>query len=1224
MASPSIKKTWRALRGKEGIYASEYPAGCKNFSDLGLTLLPGSQILKGEKENVTDIESRKLDLCFERCRRQREKVEASIDDGDEPTAQGISSPVGNGYEPLYPQAVISDPHASLSPEPLHSTFERGNPMCGSESVANLNFAGCSDISHAQNPSSFSKFAVVSEDGIRCHESGEIGDRHGSGDPHDLDYRRKKRRVEHDGNPRPRSESFTTMVPSVFQGAGQPGHFKFSQPKMCSRNVPSRKYTPDLGHASSQAPYPRRVERSQCTSRAGNVSTEAFSSCQFTRDSSWEDSYAATNAAVSQGRSSKLDILETPHQISLLRRGDGGELCQREGVDSSPPAEHWTHAKPLSLQSTKHRSTLGILHSLGTGLVTLSSRVEAAARADEMVVGVEPDVSSNLVSPLSPTLPSWEIYASKKHPDNLDVHQSNKSLQYFAHQHFNFTYPVSSNFYNHPSYISTLSSKNTTLRSYKSKFTLQNFIDTASPYSIELRTRRHSSASLLRQPPSLATDIATIKPRPRSNSLSELTAIFPKRAMNNSTTSQPFRFTEEQVNNQIQQTYDRQQPISSFQLPSQAQTHLHGATIQHPCANGINHAVDGAPHHRVTMDQQTSHLAFVLTLHLLKMDNQSAESPGPIASYLKAFVVKLSEFSEKRNHLHRTLGFLNSFPVAGSPPDAVPLDVDLLRLRKQATRLEAQITTIENQKNQTLVQKNQLLAQNQQQHNALMVNSQTIAQQQDLNARQAADIERLRRDALQWKEQAEKFHRLLTNPPPRALSSNTLYERISHGSTPVGGSMLSSEPRKLATNTPSGSQMVFHAGAPQEPSMQAAAAPNDKLEMDRRDSTFSSASSDLVDLTAEYSTPATSAPSHLSSPMSRQSLDDQRKATPGQMFSAGSRKPAWVVSNLPAQHPLNLALYGQEKRAQDVIDVDAVQRPFAFEPSDEMLDAAEARKSNPSYASYQQKSRVTKNTKAPKLTKAQLQEHENEHAPPPKKSKKVKKTRVWKPRETPEEKVARLADEQKMTERDAVIQEELFQQSTMERQDREHAEHEMAGVQAMLDTQEQRQAEEKEAEKIAEMEAELDATMPDLGDETEEPTIEVNEEQVVQETAPEILHGSAQDTTNAHTIDSVQESNTSEAEEQAAIAAEDDGLGDLFDDDEATNNFQAAATALLGPAEQSEAIQDPNDIDFMLSTPHPTEDLGMFMDGSTYDLNDQPIDPNDPIFAEDFWEHFGTE
>ena len=1188
MASLSLKKTGRALRGKEGNYASsDHSAIYRSFSDLGLTLPPGLQISKGEREILTAVESRKLDPCIERCRRQRERVDTSIQDGHEPIAQGICSLERNEYEPLYPQAATGDPHAPRSPEPLRSSMERGSPMCGNESVANPALVGRSQAPYAQGSRSSSKYAVVSDNGMRCHEFGEIEDRHGSSDLHDLSYSRKKRRVENDGSLGLRPESVTTTLPFAFQGAGQSEHLKLSQRKMRSSNVPSRKYTLDLGYVSSHAPYSGRVKRIQRTTQADNISAVAFSSCQFTSESSCEDSCDTTHASVPRGRSSKLDSLETPHRISPLRRGDGSKLSQRDGGDSSPSAQHWRHVKLQSSQPTKHHRILGTPYPLGTSpdISTSLSSVEAATEADGRAVGVEADVSDVLISPSSPIKPSLESHVSRKHPNNLNVQQPNQFLQHFVHQHTDFTYPVPSNFYNHPSYISTLSIKNPS----------------------ELRTRRSSSISLLRPSSSLAIRTAASKSRQRSNSMPNLTTISSEEAMNHPKTPQPFRLTEAQVNNQIQQTYAMQQPSSSFQSPPRAQTHLHGTANQHTYANGTNHAVNGAPHHSSNLDQETSHLAAMLACHLLKMSNQSAESPDHIAGYLQAFIVKLSELPVKRIHLHRTLGFLKSFPAAGSPPNTVPLDEDLLRARNKIKRLEAQITTIESQKTQSMVQF-------QQQHDALMASTKTIAQQQDFAAHQFHQIERLRRDALQWKDQAENFHRLLNNPPPRALSSDTLCNRMPPGNAPAGGFMPSSEQHVMATNTPSG---------PQGQSIQAVTPAIDHFEMDRRHSAFSSASSELVDLTTEHSTPATSAPSHTSSSLSPQSSSKQSIAAPGQSYYTGTRKPAWMASNLPPQHSLNLALYGPKKHTQDVIDVDPMQQPFVFNPSDEVLDAAEARKNNPSYASYQQKSRVTKNTKAPKLTKAQQRALENEHAPPPKKSKKVKKTRVWKPRETPEEKVARLADEKKTAEQDAVIQQQLFQETTMEREAREREEKDMAEKQAMMDAQEQREAEEKEAEDVAEMEAFLDANMPDGGDGSEEHINEVNDEQAAPETAHEIFHGSAQDTTIHNTTDTIQESNTGDNQEQAATVPEDDGLDALFEDDgamddEATLNFRAAATALLRPTEQPEATQDPNDLDAMLSTPCAADDLDSFMEGLSYDPNLPPLDPNDPIFAEDFW------
>ena len=1265
MGLPSLKKTGRALRGKEGNYASsEEPASSKDFSDLGLTLHPGSQISKGERKLLTPFESRKLDPCVERCCRQREKIDEHFQENDEPTAPGVSSRTARELGPFYFQAVTGVLHAPRSRE-LCSSTEQESPTCGNESLVNPVSTSCSYVSPSQDSSSSLSYAVDSENGMQDHGHGEIKNCYSFRDPHNPIYSTKRRRIQSHDAPGLRSESvFDTGPPSVLHAAGQSRNLKTSQGNMRRKNVPPGKHTSDLGHALPQGRYCGQVKRSQRMAGAGSVSAITFSSCQFTGESGCKDSYHALKAVGPRGRSSESDLLETSPFVSPPQEvdySDGGRPFQKDGADSRLSAEHWGQVKLQSMQWAKRQSTSTIWHLLTTDCDTSSSSsIRPSRGADRKALVVEPDVPDDLISPLGSTLPLRGILASGKCQNHLNVHQPYQFLHDSVLQHFNFTFPVPPNFYNHPSYISTISSKDTNLHSDKSGSNLHKSANTASPYSTECRIRRHSTTSLLQSSSFLAIRIAITKPRQRSNSVPYLNTIHLTEIMNTPDTSQPFRLTHEQVNHQIQQSY-AMQPLSCSQSPAQVQSPQHGTTNQHASSHGAHHAVDRSLQSGMSLNHMTSHFAQMIAILLQRMGNDFTESPSVIASCLKVLFVKLSQSPQKEAYLHRTLRFLDSFPVTGSP-EAVPLDESLMQAQHEMQGLKMQVALAVKQKNQSLENCKQ-------QHHALMANLKTIEKQQESAVRQSKEIERLRRDALHWKDQAEQVHRLLSNAPPKALSSGTLCQRISQGGATAGTSMLSSERHAVAAKTPSDSHIAFPTAPHQKAPVQAVTFANDNVEMGRRNSTFSSASSELVDLTAEHSTPTKSASSLLSSPVCRQpSSEEQLKATPGQMVSKGRRRPSWLASRYPEQNLLNLSLYGRETpdAAQTVIDVDAMQQPFVFDPSAEELVAAEARKSNASYASYQQKSRVTKNRKAPKLTKAQQQEHENEHAPPPIKSKKARKPRVWKARETPEEKAARIADEKKTAERDAVLQERLFQASAVERQAREQAEREMAEIQATIDAREQKEAKEREAENVAEMEALLDATMTNAGNGSAEPTTGVNEEQAIPEAASRILHGSAQDTTIPHAADTVQDVNTDDSQESAAIAADNDGLDGLFEDDvamedEPAPSFEEAATAPFGSEKEPEATEaacvPENDLDIMLADvekaaaapfeaekepeaapvtsapmsdldamladpePHPAGDLSMFMQEWTSGAEQALLDANDPMFEPTFFDTY---
>lgn len=589
-------------------------------------------------------------------------------------------------------------------------------------------------------------------------------------------------------------------------------------------------------------------------------------------------------------------------------------------------------------------------------------------------------------------------------------------------------------------------------------------------------------------------------------------------------------------NQAAQGYAPTQPGTSFAKPSQAQEFLHNA--KHNSA-GASRPSEMARSQNVTGFGNKAQATSMPVSHPSSKHNGFTEYSKDISSGLEAIVSGLAQRGLTKELVHRTLAFVKTLPIPGVLKHEIPIDEGYIQARKEGETLKvrlcemqkryaalehfcrhndhsykAHIRTLEAEwaSNSKEMQKRYMSLEEMCHRNNQSYTEQLRTLKGE-SAGKSNEIKKLSDDVDHWKNFAQQLCGLLKNPPSKSLSSETLYNRVVQGNATVGGSGPPSNLHTIATSPATSQQIPYAAEALSTSSMPGVAVATFGVSPVRKDSAYSLALSAAIDLTVDDNS-LEGTPSYFdtSAPISRESSSQSHGSQALEQFTKNlAQKPLNWMDKHPLKAPQNPYLANTQRVMQSVIDVDAQPDPFVFNPTDEELQAAEARKNNASYASYQQKTRVTKNTKDPKATKAQQRQLEKGHAPAPKvTTKKAKKPRMRGPRETREQKVARLESERKEEVQKGLDQAEQFRVDALERKAREDAQ-------------------EKQWEE--DMERDLEALMSDGGEDDKEPTTAGG------------MDGASQ--------------------EQAAIEVEDHSLDHFFEDDGIMSDVNDASELAAG-------------------------------------------------------------
>ncbi len=1220
MASPSLKKTGKAGKVEEGNYASsDNPVNSRVHNHgLGLTLLPGSQVPQGGTENSKAAGSDQPEACIKRSRGQRQKVNSLGHTKDGPKAHFITSPGGENLKPPYLQAATGTPYATRSSKRWISSVEYGSLLFDDDSIAeHINVCG-SGICYSQNPSSSLAYGIGSQDGLLGVGDVEVEGSDGSRDMHHPIYARKRRKVEVDNTSSRISKSPVSSLPKVLEGVDQDRYFQDYQPKMSGRDATLRKPAPQLGSASSQPHHHKPSSRYQRKTGTENTSAPDSNDTKLAQKTGLRDVCETPKAITPSVTTIKPGLLENPDRtfLPLVNDHTGGRgNATKDGLVLSPSAKHQNRVNSQSTQPIKYRSRSEPLRFLYAKFdIPLLSSLEASIGDDESLARVKPDVPSFLVSPLS-TLPSLECYSSAQSLQFLGVKNAHIPEHHFQHKNFVNT---------HSSSASASSSTASTLHSS----TCNSFL------SSSLKLRRSASSSLVLPATSLTIDIIALRLRKRSSSVPILRSSFPESSMNNPYTFQqhglstpeksppkrqictpdtfsyyqthgtnvskinpqrsafnmatgmpstltgdsaagpyireertdimgPFSHKKEHsmnMMNQAAQGYALQQPGASFTTPSQAQDFLHNA--KHNKHNGF------------------------------------AESPNEISSGLQGIASALAQRGPTKDSVYRTLAFVNALPIPGAMQYQMPLDEGYIQARKESEALKVRL--LDMQKRYAALEElcryndrsykahsrtleaglankvNEVQTRYMSLQEKFHRNNQSYTEQLHFlkgeSAGKSNEIKKLSDSVDHWKNFAQQLCRLLKNPPAKSLSSETLYNRVVQGNATVRGSVPPSNLHTMATSTATSPQIPYAAEALSTSPTPGVAVATFGVRPARESSAYSSATSAAIDLTVEdTSLEGTTSFFDTSAPMSRESSSQSHGSQALEQFTQNlAQKPLNWINNHPLKAPENPYRANTQQVMQSIIDVDAQPDLFVFNPTDEGLQAAEARKNNASYASYQKTTRVTKNTKEPKLTKAKQRQLEKGHAPAPKAPiKKAKKPRMRGPRETRDEKLARLESERKEEIQKGQDQAEQFRVDALERGAREEA-------------QEKQWAEE--------MERDIEALMGDGDEDDKEPTAAGDTEPKVAEAAKDSSHSLSEDSAMFDTNGSVEEPTAGASQEQAAVEAEDHSLDHFFEDDGIVSDFNEDSEVAAGEKqpEITQASTVPTDASQNISAPVSTE------------------------------------
>ncbi len=1092
MASPSLNKMGKVPVEREGNYASsDKSEKGRDFSrDLGLTLLPGSQIPNwGKTLKFAGSDEIKPDI--RRRRRHRKQARSPSRTKDGPTAHAKSSKAGQKSEPLHAQSITRSPYPLQTSKQCGSSIEHGTPLCGSGSVADPDISVSSDQDFSQSPSS-SDHAVSTENGMYCNGYDRVECCDGLRDLRRLSQSRKRRRVETDTLGRMSTSDFGDFV-SALEVADQSRPSNLSRRQTSGRDAPSENYITRFGPASLQLHHSRRVKRSQCLIGTGNTSPEDIGVFQFVEETALEDFYETSNAIAPLGTSSRPESLKEPLCPKPINV-DCGVLTSQDGAHSDPLAEHPSRVN---------------VKFLSTGLDSPSSLLpEDSTGAGGRLAGVKSDILSLLIGPSGLTLPSWKNNVDGKSLEIWSVDQPYHSPRHLFSQNCNRTRDVAPDFGNHSSSTSDLSTTNSIPHSITSK---------SFQYS-RLKLHRSASTTWLPASNALGNEFLSSHLRRRSNSLPELASILSEVEMNNPTNPEAYGpVTPEKspsiakVSTPVNLSYyqqhgaptqpNRQPPhVTPFTTPSQAHRALHQTPHTKPQSTSTSQSRERDPLESATRFSNRTKLAAMLTSYVWGECNSPADLAHDIDKGLNRLLIILPPRLHTKGLVQRILNFVEAFPLHGAPRHVMPVDQAFVQAQSENGLLKAEFAKIQKQNN-VLREAYRKLYDTHVENSTRSSNEierlrlEAQAWKEDATYK-SNEMERLRHEGFQWKAQAERFNRLLPRTPPKILPGETMFQRVTQGNAALGV-------------TPA----ILKVGPA------------------RNGSTCFSASSTPVDLTVEETSPAASSSPDTSTSLSHGPSSKGQWPHANEAFQKHIRNKSldWMNKH-PFKDPQNPFLLKKQAPKQVVIDIDAEPAPFVFNHMEEEVQAAEATKKNQtSYASYQEKARVTKNVKTPKFTKAQQRQSEKEHAPAPKVSrKKQKQERLRGPQETREEKLARLEDEKRVEEEDAALQMEQFRQDALERE-----------------TKEKRDREEIEA-----MENELMDTMPNVDDD-EELNVARSQEQARIEAANKSLRDSSNDTLMFNSTDTAKEPNGREEQEQTAMAIVNHSLDALFEGDDDT-------------------------------------------------------------------------
>ncbi len=1148
MASSSLKKTEEAQMGKEGNYASSgIQAKGRVYSDgLGLTLLPGSQISKGGTEPLEASGRYTPGIYTKRNQRQWQEVNAPVHTKDRPTAHAILSQAGNNSKTPHTHAVSEDPYATSLSRRRDSRIEHGNSLGNDESVAKEDIAYGSGTFYAQSSNSSSKYAAGLEDGLLGVGDGELEGGNKSRAMHYPSYTRKRRRIEIHDTPSRTSKPTVSSLPRVLEGAHEQRYFQDLQPKISGRNASSRKPASQISPTSLQPHHCKQLTRSQrTTTRTGNASAQNVNRTRPVQETSLRNACESPKSITPSVTVRKLNLLADLNRTSSslgADNSDGDGAATQDGVMPSPSAKHKTPVKMKTVKSIRRHSISESLRPMCTDCESSSSTsLEASSRDDGSLALVKPDVPSVLVSPLTSTLPSLECCASAK---SLQVAGTKKlphcQEQYFLHE--NYVNPATDN---HSSSAPAVSSSTSHLHSSTSHLhssTSRLHSTTSHLYSSNSHShsstsnsfssskaepRSSASVTLVPSANSLAIDTLAVKPRRRSNSVPSFGSISHGASMNNRN-----RFQQQGLS--TPENSPPKRPILSPDSFSYYQNH--GPSTAYLAAQYPAYNMPG---------EMPPTLPFPgLPKYVMPMDEGYRQARNE-SETLKARVAQM----EKLNHALVETGRRNN-----------KLYTEKLHI------VEARSAAQFNEMHKHYKKLEEAFVRAKRSHK-----EETDTLKAD-SASKSDEIEKLSYDVVQWEKFARYLCEVLKTRPPKSLSSETLYNRIVKGNATIGNSMPLLDLHEVATSTTTGPWIPSAAQAfPGLPPPSIAAA-TFGVDPARKDSTYSSASSAAIDLTIERtSSQATSSFSDTSAPISREGSSQGQGSHAIDQFTQNlAQKPLNWMDKHPLKAPQNPYRANIQHAMQSVIDVDAEPEPFIFNPTDEELQAAEARKNNVSYASQQQATRVIKNTKESKFTKAQQRQLEKGHAPAPTPKvsmKKARKPRMRGPRETPEQKLARLESER--------IEEEW--------KGKEQAE------QFRLDDSERKAREKRNQELADEMEKELEALTTDDEDDSQ-PTTAENSEQGVAEATDKSSHVMSEDTAMLNANDSSAEPEAGASEEQAVTEVEDHSMDHLFEDDGTMSDVNDANELSAGEqqTETTQSLTAPTDASQNVTAPVSTE------------------------------------
>lgn len=1206
MASPSLKKTGKAGMVEEGNYASCHNAvnGRVHNHGLGLTLLPGSQVPQDGTETSKSAGSNQPEACIQRGRGRRQKVNSLGHTKDGPMAQVITSPVVENLKSPYLQAATGTSFATQSSKRWIASGEYGSLLFDDDSIAeHIHICG-SNICCSHNPSSSLAYGIGLGDGLLGVGDIEVEGSDGSRNLHYPIYSRKRRKVEVDNTLGRLPKSPVSSLFNGLERADQDRYFQDYQPKMSGRDATSRKLAPQLGVTSSQPHHHKPSSRYQRKTGAENTSTPDPNGPKLAQKTGLRDVcetpkvFTTSVTTIEAGLLEILDRTFLPLVNDLT--GDRGNAT-KDGLVLSPSAKHQTRVNTQSRQPIKHRSRSEPLRSLYTESdIPVLSSLEASIGDGESLAWVKPSVPSFLVSPLS-TLPSLECYSSAQF---LGVKNAHIPEHHF--QHKNFVKTHASTF---SSFITPISHNNSCNSFLFASFKLRrsassSIVLPATSFTIDIpafRPRKRSSSvpslrsilseSSMNNPYTLQQHgLSTPEKSPPKRQIctpdtfsyyqtqgTNVSKVNPQRSAFNIATGMPSNFTgdstagpytrEERTDNmgalshkkehsmnmanQAAQGYALQQPGASFTTPSQAQNFLHNAKHEKHNARQVKH-------------------------------RGLTESPNEISAGLQSISSALTQRGPTKDTVYRTLAFVNTLPVPGAMQYQMPLDEGYIQARKETETLKVRLQDMQkryaaleelcrrndrsykahSQKMEAgLANKvNEMQTRYMSLQEKLHQTNQSYTEQLNVlkveSAGKSNEIKKLSDNVDHWKNFAQQLCQLLKNPPAKSLSGEALYNRVVQGNATVGGSVPLSNLHTMATSTATGPQTPYAAEASSTSPTAGVAVATFGIRPARESSACSLATSAAIDLTVEdTSVEGTSSFVDTSAPMSRETSSQSHDSHALEQFTQNlAQKPLNWLKNHPLRAPENPYRANTQQATQSIIDVDAHPGPFVFNPTDEGLQAAEARKNNASYAGYQQTARVTKNTKEPKLTKAKQRQLDKGHAPAPEApTKKARKPRMRGPRETREEKLARLESERNEEIQKGLEQAEQFRVDALERQAREEA-------------QEKQWAEE--------MERDMDAWMCDGDGDDEERT-------AAGDTEPKV----AEDT-NGSTV-----ARTAVAsQEQTAVEAEDHALDHFFEDDGTMSDLNEDSEVAAGEKqpEVTQASTVPTDASQNISAPVSTE------------------------------------